>query len=1073
MRPRVVCSQPFQASIWLFLSLAALVSPIASRAESLFAAPYLYAVGGPAIAVGDMDSDGKQDLVSPSANGVALGDLDGDGRLDIAKVGGRGLDVSLSSHSSASYPLDAYLDANSVSIGDLNMDGVPDLAVTGSFSDNISLLLGIGNGSFAPPVVMAAASNRFPTYVAIGDLNADGRNDLAIAYQNGGVSLWLGGGDGSFSTRLELEAPSAKKVVIADMNSDGNEDLVAAGTVLFGNGDGTFASPIIAASSGTWSSVGDLNGDGILDVVVTGWDGGYGNTQVSVSLGIGGGEFGPQMTFPTGDPSAPDHGDYPHAVEIIDLDSDGINDLAISINFQGTINILNGHGDGTFGWSRPIDVRQSVAIADLNADGHLDLVSPSQVLFGDGSGEFPTSTPLGTNGRSVAVGEITPDGTPIAVGSGTVTAVLVGLDGTVHPLGTILCDFVWGLAIGDLNADGHPDLVVASDPGLSVFLGMGNGLFGPGNDLGIFADDVIIFDINGDNIPDLVTAGPDFLGVGDGTFLPATGGFPSPTSIGANQSGMKLARKGGVFASSVRLAVCDLNGDGVFDKVGMGWAAIGNGDGTFRDSGRFGLGPGASGIAVLDANLDGNLDVAAVCTDQNIVPVALGRGDGTFDAQASYGDLGHWNRVIKAGDLNEDGRSDLVVAGFDGIGTILLGTSDRPPGVTAPSSIEAKEGSEVTFSVYASDPDASSIASLVAAPLPVGATFSSNAAHTVGTLTWTPDFTQAGTYPLTFTASNVRTGLATTVITVTNLNRMPVAEANGPYFGVAGLAVSFDGGGSADADGDALTYAWDFGDGTSGSGPSSVHAYPVGGSYDVTLTVTDAGTPPLSGTAKTTASISQGLEARVSISGGNKSIKLNSGKPTWCATIEPVNGSFGANEVDLASLILRYGGERILAIAGKTSQVSDQDHDGIQDIGVCFAKDQLRALFADLPGGRSIVTVTIEGLLLSGAQIGGSTEVEVVSSGAGLAASLSPNPFNPSAVLTFATRKDGPLRVRLFDATGRLVRTLLDLAQSPAGYHDVRVEARDSGGRHLASGVYLYRVDSVEGSIVGRALILK
>jgi len=804
----------------------------------------------------------------------------------------------------------------------------------------------------------------------------------------------------------------------------------------------------------------------MLDVAVTGWDGGYGSTQVSVSLGIGGGRFGSQMIFPTGDPSAPDHGDYPHAVEIIDLDSDGINDLAVSINFQGTLNILHGRGDGTFGWSRPVDARLSVAIADLNADGHLDLVSPGQVLFGDGSGEFPTSTPLGTYGMSLAVGQITPDGTPIAVGggSGTVTAVLIGLDGTVHPLGTIPCDFVWSLAIGDLNADGHPDLVVASDAGLSVFLGLGNGSFGPRNDLGMFADDVIIFDINGDNVPDLVTAGPDLLGVGDGTFLPATGGFPSATVIGVNQK---------IYASSVRLVVCDLNGDGVFDKVGVGWAAIGNGDGTFRDSARFGVGPGASGIAVLDANLDGNLDVAVVCTDQNIVPVALGRGDGTFDAQAGYGDLGHWNRVIKAGDLNEDGRSDLVVAGLDGIGTILLGTSDRPPYVIAPSSIEATEGSEVTFSVYASDPDASSIASFVAAPLPVGATFSSNAAHTVGTLTWTPDFTQAGMYPLTFTASNVRTGLATTLIIVTNLNRTPVADANGPYFGVAGLAVSFDGGGSADADGDALTFAWDFGDATSGSGPSSLHAYSVGGSYDVTLTVTDAGTPPLSGTARTTASISQSLEARVLISGGNKSIKLNSGKPTWCPTIEPVNGSFGANEVDLASLILQYNGQQIPAIAGKTSQLSDQDHDGIQEIGVCFAKDQLRALFADLPGGRSIVTVTIEGSLLSGAHIDGSTEVEVVSSGAGLAASLSPNPFNPSAVLTFNTEKPGPVRVRLYDTAGRLVRTLLDRSYVPAGYHDVRVDGLSDGGRHLASGVYFYRIDTTEGQVVGRASLLK
>jgi len=96
-----------------------------------------------------------------------------------------------------------------------------------------------------------------------------------------------------------------------------------------------------------------------------------------------------------------------------------------------------------------------------------------------------------------------------------------------------------------------------------------------------------------------------------------------------------------------------------------------------------------------------------------------------------------------------------------------------------------------------------------------------------------------------------------------------------------------------------------------------------------------------------------------------------------------------------------------------------------------------------------------------------------VSGGSTLAASLSPNPFNPSAVLTFKTEKAGPVRVRLYDTTGRLVRTLLDESYASAGYHDVRVDGRGDGGEHLASGVYFYRIETADGDVVGRASILK
>src|SRR5262249_57488609 len=106
-------------------------------------------------------------------------------------------------------------------------------------------------------------------------------------------------------------------------------------------------------------------------------------------------------------------------------------------------------------------------------------------------------------------------------------------------------------------------------------------------------------------------------------------------------------------------------------------------------------------------------------------------------------------------------------------------------------------------------------------------------------------------------------GTAATGITVSNVNRAPVSNPGGPYSGLMNVPVNFDGSGSSDPDGDALTYAWNFGDGMTGTGVSPSHTYLAGGTFTVALTVTDNGTPPQSGSASTTAAITPVLDARI------------------------------------------------------------------------------------------------------------------------------------------------------------------------------------------------------------------
>jgi hypothetical protein len=164
-----------------------------------------------------------------------------------------------------------------VAIGDLNEDGKPDLAVTNYDANTVSIIPGHGDGTFGAKTDLATGAS--PLGLAIADLDADGHLDLALANSGSGtVSVRLGHGDGTFSAAPDLVVGSGPySVAIGDLNGDGRPDIAAVNSdghsvsVLLGNGDGTFTTeneyPLGATP--TTVAIADLNGDSKLDLAVS------------------------------------------------------------------------------------------------------------------------------------------------------------------------------------------------------------------------------------------------------------------------------------------------------------------------------------------------------------------------------------------------------------------------------------------------------------------------------------------------------------------------------------------------------------------------------------------------------------------------------------------------------------------------------------------------------------------------------------------------------------------------------------------------------------------------------------
>ncbi|HEX4322708.1 MAG TPA: FG-GAP-like repeat-containing protein [Acidobacteriaceae bacterium] len=324
------------------------------------------------------------------------------------------------------------------------------------------------------------ATGTGPIAEVVGDFNRDGKADIATLNQSAAtVTILLGNGDGTFAavSSSPVTGSTPYAITAADFNGDGNLDLAVANgdgtgtlTILLGNGDGSFtaaASPV-AGEAPESIVAGDFNGDGIPDLLA----GLYNQTVLLV--GHGDGTFAPpSLTLIPGV--------WPNSLVAADLNGDGILDVAAANGFNA-IAILLGNGDGTFRASETIEVQlyqSAVALADFNRDGKLDLAVTNSgqealtVFPGNGDGTFAqtgvmTNTVQATP-QGIAIGDFNGDGLPdiaLSTGNFNVPILLGNGDGTfavsaTNPQTSYIYTYANFVAAGDFNGDGRSDIAGA------------------------------------------------------------------------------------------------------------------------------------------------------------------------------------------------------------------------------------------------------------------------------------------------------------------------------------------------------------------------------------------------------------------------------------------------------------------------------------------------------------------------------------------------------------------------------------------------------------------------------------
>jgi hypothetical protein len=312
---------------------------------------------GLTVALGNGDGTFKSPMPvfsgDPTWGGSTLGDFNNDGKLDVAAAV-RGHIVMLLGHGDGTFEAKGSFENGSPMIlaaGDFNGDGILDLVATNKSS--IDLLVGNGDGTFKAPVIYPLNA---PLGVAVGDVNRDGLTDVVVATAPHDVTVYFGSKNGTLRrgpTYVTQYEPGG--LLLTDLRGNGSLDLITLFTqccegddtsvnVMRGNGDGTFQAEqtILSGTSYFGAAVGDFNGDGKMDLVISD----YGYPFINVLLGNGDGTFQGAVPYAVGvGPIVP---------MVADLNHDGRPDLVVASHNDGDVRVLLNHATQTAMWNNAV-----------------------------------------------------------------------------------------------------------------------------------------------------------------------------------------------------------------------------------------------------------------------------------------------------------------------------------------------------------------------------------------------------------------------------------------------------------------------------------------------------------------------------------------------------------------------------------------------------------------------------------------------------------------------------------------------------------------------------------------------
>ncbi len=491
----------------------------------------------------DLDGDGKPDLVLAVENTSGIG-----GTLVWLKNTGGGsfaAPVTLAS---------IALDNGNFSIADFNLDGRSDILYTAPGApESLHILLNQGNAHFSDQ--LAAGLNGIVGFANVLDFNLDGIPDLVVQVPQGLLPLYSfrGNGDGSFTQVASTNiAPGtgfhAYQLVAGDFDHDGFPDLAGVNgetqpshlMYLFGDGRGNFVPHEVVGPQGGLAALGDFNGDGIPDVVVP-------DRFTFVSLALGRRD----RNFPSAFALSPATAT---SISAGDINGDGLPEIFVggdpifgipgtvflnqgNNSFQfaantdpttftvadltggGRVDLLGGQGSNLVIWpnngtldfsSSPITISQPsfgpIAIADMDGDGHPDIVTQGQIFYGNGAYQFTPVAMAGSCGAPCVIGNFKGDGR-LDIATGPSTYLNSG-NRTFQQVTSNL-PLIQGsqAVVADFDGDGKDDvaLTLPGDPTISIWYSRGDGTFyeateiDPGQQIGALA----VGDFDGNGRPDL------------------------------------------------------------------------------------------------------------------------------------------------------------------------------------------------------------------------------------------------------------------------------------------------------------------------------------------------------------------------------------------------------------------------------------------------------------------------------------------------------------------------------------------------------------------------------------------